>query len=105
MKKTASRLLLATVPPGALAALYLLAVHPTMTAAEPRDRGANSGRPSVNVILAQRAQAANEVLLPANLQPLQEAPIFARTNGYLAKLLVDLGDKVQAGQPLAVIEG
>ena len=33
-----------------------------------------------------------------------EAPILARTDGYLRRRLVDIGDRVIAGQPLAEIE-
>jgi RND family efflux transporter MFP subunit len=38
------------------------------------------------------------------LQAVTEAPILARADGYLKRRLVDLGDKVKAGQPLAEIE-
>jgi RND family efflux transporter MFP subunit len=63
-----------------------------------------ASHPSVSIIVAQPAALATELLLPASLQPLQEASIFARTDGYLARLMVDLGDQVKAGQPLAIIE-
>jgi len=42
--------------------------------------------------------------LPASIQPLEEAVIFARSSGYVARWLVDLGDKVKADQLLAEIE-
>lgn len=60
--------------------------------------------PTVNVIIARKAAAASELVLPANLQALQEAAIYARTTGYLAKFNVDIGDSVKAGQVLAVID-
>jgi RND family efflux transporter MFP subunit len=62
-------------------------------------------RPAVNVVVAVRSSAAVELILPASLQAFQEATIYSRTGGYLSKWLVDLGDKVTAGQTLAVIEG
>jgi membrane fusion protein, multidrug efflux system len=42
--------------------------------------------------------------LPASVQPLEEAVIYARSSGYVARWLVDLGDKVKADQLLAEIE-
>ncbi len=49
-------------------------------------------------------QADNEIVLPGNLQAFNDAPIFARTNGYLKAWYVDIGAKVTAGQVLADIE-
>lgn len=42
--------------------------------------------------------------LPVDIQPAQEAVLFAKTAGYLQQLLVDRGDSVKAGQLLAVIQ-
>jgi membrane fusion protein, multidrug efflux system len=42
--------------------------------------------------------------LPASIQPLEEAVLYARANGYVKRWLVDLGDKVKADQLLAEIE-
>ena len=42
--------------------------------------------------------------LPASVQPLEEAIVYARANGYVARWLVDLGDKVKADQLLLAIE-
>jgi RND family efflux transporter MFP subunit len=41
--------------------------------------------------------------LPGNIEAITEAPILARADGYLQRRLVDIGDRVQAGQPLAEI--
>ena len=38
------------------------------------------------------------------MQPFTDAPIFARTNGYLKKWYVDIGARVNAGQLLAEID-
>ena len=48
--------------------------------------------------------AQGELSLPGTMQALTEAPILARTDGYLKKRLVDIGDRVHAGQPLAEID-
>ncbi|MDD3178943.1 MAG: efflux RND transporter periplasmic adaptor subunit [Opitutaceae bacterium] len=88
------------------AAFYFLGVRPRLQARTELNARARAMRhPAVNVVLAQRAAHTNELLLPASLQALVEVPLYARTNGYLARLLADLGDRVKAGQTLAVIEG
>ncbi len=45
-----------------------------------------------------------ELILPGNLQAHYEAPIYARTSGYLKRWLVDIGTPVKAGQLLGEIE-
>jgi RND family efflux transporter MFP subunit len=45
-----------------------------------------------------------ELILPGNVQANYEAPIYARTSGYLKRWLVDIGTPVKAGQLLAEIE-
>jgi RND family efflux transporter MFP subunit len=44
------------------------------------------------------------VVLPANVQAYIDAPIYARTNGYLKRWYADIGARVKAGQLLADIE-
>jgi RND family efflux transporter MFP subunit len=46
----------------------------------------------------------SELILPGNIQANYEAPIYARTSGYLKRWLVDIGTPVKAGQLLAEIE-
>jgi len=46
----------------------------------------------------------SELILPGNIQANYEAPIYARTSGYLQRWLVDIGTPVKAGQLLAEIE-
>lgn len=58
---------------------------------------------SVRVIRA-RAVEPRPLLLPGRLQAWAEAPVYARTNGFVARRLADIGDRVRAGQPLAVID-
>jgi len=45
-----------------------------------------------------------ELILPGNLQANYEAPIYARTSGYLKRWLVDIGTPVKSGQLLGEIE-
>ena len=76
----------------------------TGTAAAAFAAEAPAHRTTVNVVIAHKASAANELVLPASLQALQEAAVYARTTGYLSKFMVDIGDPVKAGQVLAVID-
>jgi RND family efflux transporter MFP subunit len=48
--------------------------------------------------------AASDLVLPGNVQANYDAPIYARTNGYLKRWLVDIGAQVKAGQVLGEIE-
>ena len=58
----------------------------------------------VNVVPAARGKAGTELTLPSTLLPFMEAPIYARTNGYVKRWLADIGTKVKSGQLLAEIE-
>jgi len=60
--------------------------------------------PSVAVVSPQHSAPTQEVVLPGNVQPFISAPIFSRTNGYLKKWYVDIGQRVKKGQLLAVVE-
>jgi RND family efflux transporter MFP subunit len=59
--------------------------------------------PRVDVIHVGRASSKVELDLPGNIDAITEAPILARAEGYLEHRMVDIGDRVQAGQPLAEI--
>jgi RND family efflux transporter MFP subunit len=60
--------------------------------------------PRVEVIQVARSSSQSELILPGNIQAVTEAPILARSDGYIKRRLVDIGDRVQAGQTLAEIE-
>jgi RND family efflux transporter MFP subunit len=60
--------------------------------------------PAVSVVSPKRTAAADEIILPGNVQPFITSPIYARTNGYLKKWYFDIGAHVKQGQLLAVIE-
>lgn len=59
---------------------------------------------TVATIKPQPLTEASDLVLPGNLQANYEAPIFARTSGYLKRWLVDIGTNVKAGQLLGEIE-
>jgi RND family efflux transporter MFP subunit len=60
--------------------------------------------PTVSVVRPKRGAPSQEVVLPANVQAYIDAPIYARTNGYLKHWYADIGARVKAGQLLADIE-
>ena len=47
---------------------------------------------------------ASDLVLPGSVQANYDAPIYARTSGYLKRWLVDIGTPVKAGQVLGEIE-
>src|ERR1700733_3267440 len=59
--------------------------------------------PRVDVIRVGRASTLSELDLPGNIEAITEAPILARADGYLERRMVDIGDRVVAGQPVAEI--
>jgi RND family efflux transporter MFP subunit len=60
--------------------------------------------PRVTVAVARLAEEEAERVLPGNALPLLDAALFARTTGYVKARHVDIGDRVQQGQVLAVID-
>lgn len=60
--------------------------------------------PAVVVVQPKRSAPAQEIVLPANVQAFADAPIYARTNGYLKRWYVDIGTGVKEGQLLAEID-
>lgn len=59
---------------------------------------------TVNVVYPSGNAAEQDVVLPGNTEPFSDAPIYARTNGYLKRWYVDIGAHVQQGQLLAEID-
>lgn len=47
--------------------------------------------PTVNVVKVQRSPAGTDSVLPGSVQAIQETTIYARTDGYLKRRLVDIG--------------
>jgi RND family efflux transporter MFP subunit len=60
--------------------------------------------PAVSVVHPKLGESKQELVLPGNLQAFINAPIYARTNGYLKKWYADIGTAVKAGQVLADID-
>ena len=60
--------------------------------------------PSVLVVQPQLAQPEITLRLPGDVNPYADTPIYARTDGYLKRWLVDIGAPVKTGDLLAEIE-
>jgi len=98
---------LALVLLGGLIALILTGVLPRLqhrAALASDTRELDTGEPSVNTVVLKTAGPINELTFPASMQAIQEAPIYARTDGYLKSRKVDIGDHVRTGTLLAEIE-
>lgn len=59
---------------------------------------------TVNVTQPSVTGTESEIELPGNTQPFDDTPIYARTNGYLKKFFVDIGQHVSKGELMAIIE-
>src|SRR2546427_2515334 len=64
----------------------------------------DAGIVQVSVIAPKRADGPIDLVLPSNIQAIEEAAIYARTNGYVRERYVDIGDRVAAGKVLAQID-
>jgi len=60
--------------------------------------------PNVVVVQPKREPAQQDLTLPSTLQAFTESPIYARTNGYVARWYKDIGSQVKKGQLLADLE-
>jgi len=90
-----------------LGALFVAAFLPRKAAQadlEQRAASAASAAPRLAVAPPKLVSSERVLKLPASIQPLEEAVLYARANGYVKRWLVDLGDKVKADQLLAEIE-
>jgi RND family efflux transporter MFP subunit len=90
---------------GAVAAVVLIASR-FLRGAPTRGVAASSDstlRP-VAVAVAKRAPLANTLSLSGEFKPFQDVDLHAKVAGYIRRISVDVGDRVQAGQVLAVLE-
>ena len=65
---------------------------------------AESAMPTVATVTAERSTLGEDLVLPGAVQAYIEAPIYARTSGYLKAWQTDIGTQVTKGQLLAEIE-
>ena len=60
--------------------------------------------PTVSVVSPGQGAPTNELVLPGVTQAFTDAPIYARTNGYLKRWYFDIGARVKKDQLLAEID-
>jgi RND family efflux transporter MFP subunit len=89
----------------AFALLIYSGIH-SRVAAESRlmKRTEEGAIPTVAVIFPKEGAPTQEIILPGNTQAFSDAPLYARTSGYLRHWYFDIGAHVQKGQLLAEIE-
>ena len=85
---------------GAVAGLIPRSLHRNALRAETRELAIQT----VSVVSPTPGKTAAGLTLPAEAKALVEAPIYARTSGYLKRYLVDIGSQVKAGDLLAEID-
>jgi len=89
-----------------LAVIFFAGILPRLRAGRAlSDREAATSKPVVSIVVAAKSLKPAVVTLPAAIDALQDTPIYARTTGYIGTWTADIGDRVKAGQVLAVIDG
>ncbi|HTR04536.1 MAG TPA: efflux RND transporter periplasmic adaptor subunit [Thermoanaerobaculia bacterium] len=69
-----------------------------------RDRTIEAAAPIVSVVQPKPGDPQRELVLPGNVEAFTDAPIYARTSGYLKAWFSDIGATVKKGQLLATID-
>ena len=85
-----------------IAAFGICTRNPWTAAVQQRTNEA--ARMLVEVVHPEKSTGVLHLQLPAQTMPYTDAPIFARTSGYLKKWCFDIGTKVKAGEVLAEID-
>jgi len=92
-----------------LIAVGMLALVALVVAVEYRVRDRDSDPnaaeiPTAAVTIAKYGVLSNTLTLAGQFQPYQEIDVHAKVSGYVQHIYVDIGDRVRAGQTLAVLE-
>jgi RND family efflux transporter MFP subunit len=61
-------------------------------------------KPTVSIATVKKGLLERQLTLTAEFKPYQEVEIHAKVSGYVKKMYVDVGDKLKAGQPIALLE-
>jgi RND family efflux transporter MFP subunit len=98
-------LLFAAPAISALVVLLYSGIHSRVAAeSQLRKRTEEAAVSTVAVVSPREGAPTQEIVLPGSTQAFTDAPIYARTSGYLKRWYFDIGAHVKAGQLLAEIE-
>jgi multidrug efflux system membrane fusion protein len=89
-----------------LAVLLGIGIVPRLNRrAELQAAQATLGQPRVVTFAqAKLGEASGKVVLPGTAAPIETALIYARTTGFVREIKVDIGDRVKAGDVLAILD-
>jgi RND family efflux transporter MFP subunit len=87
-----------------LVVLTLLVVGRAWQGRAARAGAADAQMPVVAVAKVEREDLFKEITIPAEFRPYTEVEVHAKVSGYVKSMKVDIGDRVQPGQLLAVLE-
>src|SRR3989304_650035 len=94
----------------AMAGLWVGKRQVTASASESPKTATTGGSPapgtprSVEVTTPQRQNMSRFLDVPATMEAYEQADLYAKTSGYISEVRVDIGDRVKAGDVLAVID-
>lgn len=69
-----------------------------------KEQLSSAKKDSVAVFILQKESFNKEISFPGELLPLERAEIFAKVSGYVSTIKVDIGDAVQKGQVIAILD-
>jgi len=85
-------------------ALAVVVVMRTWHGRTPHAAAQDAALPTVAVARVDREDLFREITIPAEFRPYTEVELHAKVSGYVKDIKVDIGDRVKAGQLLAVLE-
>lgn len=89
-----------------LAVLLTIGVLPKLRERDARNAAQSAvNKPRlVTYAKATSADATGKLVLPATAAPIETAIVYARSNGFVRDFRVDIGDRVKAGDVLAILD-
>jgi len=103
MKKISKRVLLILIVIALILAIWGITSR-LVARSNLKKRTASDAEVTVVTVKPNLSGADDELVLPGNVLAFMEAPIYARTSGYLKIWYTDIGARVRKGQLLAEIE-
>ncbi len=91
---------------GLILIVLIVGITPRITREEElkeQQKAAVEHKPVVFISPVRAADPKQELLLPANIEAIQQISVYARSSGYLKERLVDIGDHVKTNQLMMVI--